>query len=93
MGEGGEGEDEVRNNLPNHDNEVSKVLKGDLKTGAGTRWSFMASTSTLQTVLCAHLVLQGMGPAFEIDLSQKVEVHLQTESVDPPLHSPGLTTR
>lgn len=28
----GEGEDGVRNNLPNRDNEVPKVLKEDLKT-------------------------------------------------------------
>lgn len=44
-------------------------------------------------MLHARLVLQGMGPAFEIEVSQKVEDHLRIESVDPPLLSQGLTTR
>lgn len=53
----------------------------------------MASTRALQRVLCVCLVLQGMGPAFESEVSQKVEDHLQIENVDPPLHSRGWTTR
>lgn len=33
----------------------------------------MALIRALQIVLHAHLVLQGMGPAFKIEVSQKVK--------------------
>lgn len=53
----------------------------------------MALIRALQIVLRAFLVLQGMGPAFEIEVSQKAKVCLLIENVNPLLQSHSLNAR